>query len=512
MAYNKRWIMVAGVMLAAIGLMLLFSLLMEQVVESAMVDDKKPGRSGVAQAGLWDTGGAVTISGTFTVNLPLVVSQYGSPPAPFGVQMYGPVTYTTGLSQVIAAGARWIRVPIMWSSAEPENRFPQNYTWGAIDRQVRALRGENIEPVLILQGNPSWVADYAQGPVNNLGEMQQFVGALVERFDGDGYFDAPGSPVVRYWEFYNEPDNTDLWHAEHSGYGYFGYRGDEYAALLDAIYPAVKAANPSAQVVFGGVAYDYFDYEGGVFDPDFVDDVLSHCTGPCFDVMNFHYYPYYRGRWEPYGKDVIGKTRFFESKLDQYGLERPLVCTETTWPSASTWGSEALQSRYVAVVYARSLAAGLKLMNWYAWIDADSSLPGLLDNNLEPKPAYYAYQTLTEQLGKSRYLRPLSPTETGGGNIEGYVFNVPGPDGWGRLDVMWYDCPGYLETPPTNCPPGVFETVKVQAPALRVVSVHGNSGLLDDGSDGLVDGLVTVSVGPDPVYLRHLPANGGELP
>ena len=46
--------------------------------------------------------------------------------------------------------------------------------------------------------------------------------------------DAPGSPIVAYWEFYNEPDNRDFW----------GHAADEYAELLAAVYPVVKAANP----------------------------------------------------------------------------------------------------------------------------------------------------------------------------------------------------------------------------------------------------------------------------
>jgi len=452
--------------------------------------------------------GGLASNGAYTTYLPLVALNDGAPPPLFGVQMYGTVTYTTGLSEVAAAGARWIRAPISWDSAEPVNCTPDQYNWAAIDAQVRALTDEGIEPLLTLGGNPSWAAIYPMGPVTDLADLQEFMGALVERFDGDGYKDAPGSSVVRYWEIYNEPDAVSEDAAATGGYALFGYNGAGYAELLDAIYPVVKAASARAQVVLGGVAHDHFDYEGGGFDPDFVDDVLSNCTGPCFDVMNFHYFPFYRIRWETYGRDVIGKADYLRSKLSGYGFDRPLMCTETTWPSASVWGSEALQPRYVAAAYARGAAAGLVLQNWYAWKDVDSSLPGLLDSGLQSKPAYYAYQTLTAQLGQSRYVRPLTEEETGGGNIEGYVFSVPGANGRERLDVVWYDCPGYLEMPPQDCPSGTSQTMMVPVSVLWIVDLYGNSSVQYDASDGVIDGHVALEIWPDPVYVKYNPPSG----
>ena len=37
-------------------------------------------------------------------------------------------------------------------------------------------------------------------------QFKQYFREVVERYDGDGYKDAPGSAVVTYWEMYNEPD------------------------------------------------------------------------------------------------------------------------------------------------------------------------------------------------------------------------------------------------------------------------------------------------------------------
>lgn len=444
---------------------------------------------------------SITDNNTHTLHLPFVGLNAGAPPPLFGVQMYG----TSGLDKIADAGARWIRLPISWESVEPTDRMPDQYNWASIDATVQSLTNEGIEPLLTLGGNPDWAAIYPMGPVTDLADLQQFMGALVERFDGDGYEDAPGSPVVRYWEIYNEPDATRESAADHGGYGFFGHRGSEYAKLLDAIYPVVKEASPRSQVVFGGVAHDNFDDEGGGFDRYFVDEVLANCTTKGFDVMNFHYYPYYRSRWEAYGTDVIGKANYFRSKLADYGFDRPLMCTETTWPRASMWGSDDLQVRYVVAANVRGVAAGFLTQNWYAWRDVDSSLPGLLDNDLQPKPAYYAYQTLADQLGKASYKRPLTKDETNSDNIEGYVFTVPGKSVKSRLDVIWYDCPGYKYTPPEDCSPGVSQTMEVQASALQVTDLYGNSNIQYDLDDGIADGKVTLEIGPDPVYVKYDP-------
>jgi hypothetical protein len=342
------------------------------------------------------------------------------------------------------------------------------------------------------------------GPVTDVADLQEFMGALVERFDGDGVADAPGSPAVRYWEIYNEPDASDEWHAEHGGYGFFGNQGDVYAAHLDALYPVIKAASPKAQVVFGGVAFDNFDDQGGSFDRYFIDDVLRNCTGPCFDVMNFHYFPYYRFRWENFGRDVIGKVNVIRSKLASHGFDRPLMCTETSWPTGINWGSEVLQARYVIAGNVRGLAKGLVVMSWYAWNDNDPSLPGLVNNQLEPKPGYYAYQTMSKQLENSRFVRALSEQETGSSDVEGYVFDVPGESQPERLDVIWFDCPEYQQFPPSNCGTGTSYTLAMPASALQITDMYGNSSVRYDASDGVTDGNVSLEIRPDPIYVKHV--------
>jgi hypothetical protein len=64
-------------------------------------------------------------------------------------------------------------------------------------------------------------------------------------------------PNVHYWEIWNEQDAASgvedyygCWGDPNDPWGGGGY----YAQVLEAVYPAIKSANPLAKIVFGGLA------------------------------------------------------------------------------------------------------------------------------------------------------------------------------------------------------------------------------------------------------------------
>jgi hypothetical protein len=433
---------------------------------------------------------------THTIYLPLVSRCYIPRVLPFGVQFYGILTNSNGLDDIADAGAHWIRMPLSWAAVEPTDTTPEHYNWSGLDQSVINAVAEGIELVLTIGGQPSWAAVYPMGPVTDTADIKEFVGALVERYDGDGIGDAPGSPRVRYFELYNEPDNADVHHAQTGGWGYWGHNGAGYAALLRELYPVVKAASPGAQWVFGGLALDWFEEDGGVFDSHFLDDVLAACRGhSCFDVMNFHYYPPFRPKWEPYGVDIIGKANYVRQKLAEYGFEGvPVICTETSWAGGAGWGSDELQSRYVIKGYVRAIAADLSIVVWYSSDDrSDSTLSGLLDSALQPKPSYWTYWRMTRMLGEAVYQRPLTLAETGSEQIKGYTFSQACG---GRLDVVWTE-----DGTPYDPGDDPWLLLTVHASTLRVTDKSGNEFWTSD--DG--DGRITVLVGGSPLYLEYNP-------
>ena len=206
------------------------------------------------------------------------------------------------------------------------------------------------------------------------------MGQVVERYDGDGIDDAPGSPVIHYWELFNEPDANDNSIDDPR----WGHHGDEYALMLSHVYPAVKAANPDALVVFGGIAYDYFEDQGGPFVKDFLIDVLAAGGGAHFDVMNFHSYPAFHAYWTTnQGASLYEKTQAVRTIMAQYGhANKPMIVTEAGWHSnnpANYPSSYESQARYVTELFVQSKAADLDIMIWWMLYDPSN---GYWDNGL----------------------------------------------------------------------------------------------------------------------------------
>ena len=425
----------------------------------------------------------------------------------FGVQVYNDSRPNSRFyPSLMDSGATWLRVPINWLVVEPTNTAPSGYLWAFADQPLGAAQdsGESgIRLIATLESAPAW-ARYdsfnPDGPINPayMNEFQEFVGAIVERYDGDGYQDAPGSPKVEYWEFYNEPDRrldtTD---------GRWGYHPAEYAAMLKAVYPVVKSANPNAKVVFGGIAYDFFIEQGGPFVRSFLDGVLNAGAGSYFDIFNFHTYPAFASNWLAPGANNGGaglyeKAQHLRQKLADHGLDKPIIITEAGWQSNTTpggMGSEEIQARYVAQLFTQSLAANMDVMIWWMLYDPGEGTGdyGLVTWALVPyrKPSFTAYQTIVNQLTHKEFVRVLSPAERQHNLMEAYQFRdtITGRD----LYVSWLNPVNTNETAALNIP----------AEEVRMISLYGASGpIIYDAADGADDGRVRVTVSGQPVYIE----------
>jgi hypothetical protein len=213
---------------------------------------------------------------------------------------------------------------------------------------------------------------------------------MAERYDCDGVDDASGSPCVRYWSFYAEPDNGVITRAYgvNGGKGYWGHNGAGYAAMLSQVSPAIHAANPQAQVLIGGLAYDWFEENSGPFVRSFLTDTLAALNGhpggaPTYiDAVAFHYYPINAG-WST----IREKALEVRGIMERHGVgDLPLLSPEMGFWSAAPISSESYQARWLVQTYVRGLSVGLQHM--LAW---------------------------------ARYLRSLQVA-----NAEGYVFRMPG--------------------------------------------------------------------------------------
>jgi hypothetical protein len=429
----------------------------------------------------------------------------------FGAQFMG---NTSALGQAQVLGVYWIRTYLGWDNIEPLDTDPPTYNWGYYDAFLSSLATSDREVIVTIFHNPGWAATNMDGPIDKPGGLAafgQFVGALVERYDGDGVDDAPGSPQIRYWEFYNEPDAADRW-AGH---------GADYAAMLKTVYPAAHAADPTAQVVFGGLAYDWWLPEcppGTCWDQDFLSTVINNASGsqyPYFDVLNYHFYNRLAGKWNP--PNVVGKLKHLLSNQVPVGLRTmPVLVTEYGEPfsgeSQTPAYSHQIASRYAVQGTTQLLAQpawGVSTIIGSIWFTLEyyNESPrrwGLLQPDLSLSDEGRAFQTTTRELADASFLQQMSIS-----GVEGYSFQA---SGWpGTKFVLWA----------TDFNVNVsFSAALVRQVQMTCSSTAGPctwserfvaDGSADDRDHNPHNNAVLLSISQDPTFVQLLPA-GYETP
>lgn len=418
---------------------------------------------------------------------------------------------------LLNSGATWVRTNIPWNQVEPANTTPDKYDWTNADYQVSMAYQRCWPLVLTLGYNPSWASTLSEGYLDrtSVSEMAQLMGAVAERYDGDGVQDAPGSPKVFYFEMYNEPDV-----GENSVQVRWGDAPDKYADMLKAVYPAIKAANPQAQVVFGGIAFDFFTDQdpvhpenNGPFVRAFFENVLKNGGGAYFDIMNYHFYPLFGSNWtDDFPKDgpgLVEKTEAVRAIMRKYNIDKPVIITEAGWHNNVTLphGDDTLQVRYVQKLYTQAKAAGIPMLAWWPFSDVGESYgldSGLVSREIAGqitlKPAYYAYGVFAREMVSATYVAEIEA----GSDIKVYKFR---DDVKGRtVYVAW--------TNPTDLASAFGSATvpyKDTARSTNVTLVGSSAQAYDafwtkvadvtDAGDGRTDNRVKVPIDGNPRYI-----------
>ncbi|MBE3118145.1 MAG: cellulase family glycosylhydrolase, partial [Candidatus Atribacteria bacterium] len=368
---------------------------------------------------------------TFTIYLPLVMNSFPIPniQTVFGAEMYA-INAGGGLDQMATANMSWVRRnAVVWSSIESTEG---TYNWSAmasLETELQNASSKGIQVVLIVRSTPEWARKIAGtgpscGPISQskLPAFGNFMRALVARYSVAPY-------NVKYWELWNEEDAPFItgdniwgcWGDTTDAYDGGGY----YAEMLKAAYPQIKAADPQAQVLVGGLLLDCDPRPGAgcaVVGHDskqsmFLEGILRHNGlndgGNYFDGISFHAYDFYdwvgyfgsfgqygngvwQSTWNSTGPVTIAKAEFIKSVLSRYGVtgkflmntEVALVCGDADGSQSycKTTDFETTKAYYVAQTYAVAIAEGLRANIWYSVLGWRNS--ELLNADLSPRPAY----------------------------------------------------------------------------------------------------------------------------
>ncbi|MFC2037685.1 hypothetical protein ACFLYD_06940 [Chloroflexota bacterium] len=364
------------------------------------------------------------------------------------------MTLDHGLVQALEAGIKAVRYgAISWKDVEPVRTDPPTYHWDvleALDADLISAAQADMQVALLVLFTPDWaqaVPGHSCGPIreDKLDAFAQFLLAVVGRYSNPPY-------NVKYWELFNEPDVDPSHVPPDSVFGCWGNQDDEYygarvyAEMLKQAYPAIKQADPQAQVLMGGLLLDC-DPHNPPPDKDcssatFLEGILASGGGPFFDIAGYHAYTYYRGglgqmanpNWPGSVTTVLEKGVFLRDVLDRHGYEeKPLISSEAALlcfrPTDECLETQAM---YVPRAYAEALALGLEGQIYYAMINEEWRHTGLLLPDLTPKPVYRAYNTATFFLAAVTYEGPAMGYPPG---IAGYAFRRN--DAQEYIDVIW---------------------------------------------------------------------------
>jgi hypothetical protein len=361
----------------------------------------------------------------------------------FGAQINDAIDEARGLSQAVSGGVYWVRFDAFeWDRIEPVQTIPPSFHWENVDEgSLQRASQSGLKVIAVVKYTPDWAQKYPGsgcGPIKStaFAAFAEFLTQAVNRYKNPPY-------NIQYWELGNEIDAPVYY--ERSVFGCWGdvsdpyFGGEYYAQMLKAAYPAIKAADPQAQVLLGGLVLDNPN-EIPYSITRFFEGVLRGGGGPFFDLVNFHSYSYFTGvpgliynpNWPGSPTSLPEKTAFLKTILTRYGLgNKPLINTETAlYCDVNTDPCFETQAVFTAKAYAEGIALGLRGLVYYA-LKSEWRLTGLLRPDNTPRPSYLAFQTAADFLTLAQYCGPVAGYPTG---IVGHSFWPPGET---PLDVIW---------------------------------------------------------------------------
>jgi hypothetical protein len=306
------------------------------------------------------------------------------------IQNEDATTLGSDLDALASTHTTWVRFDINW--AQIQGGGPSSYAWTAIDRVARGIVARGMKPLGVIAYTPSW-ARPAGTTARHPPDPAQY--ATFAR-TAAAHYSALG---VHAYEVWNEPNITNFWETPDVA---------AYTKLLEAAYPAIKAADPSATVLTGGTSPAASN--GTNISPvDFLKGIYANGGKGSFDAVAHH--PYC---WPALPGDAKDWSAWYQMYGTATSLRSLMVANGDG--AKKIWGTEfgaptdGPAGSYVSEAdQAAALRAAWRLwgsydwagpLMWYAGRDLGTSTTtrenffGLLRNDWSAKPAFTDLQAL----------------------------------------------------------------------------------------------------------------------
>ncbi|MBW4436102.1 MAG: beta-galactosidase [Pleurocapsa minor GSE-CHR-MK-17-07R] len=216
-----------------------------------------------------------------------------------------------------------------WAYAEPTEG---EYNWASFDRIVRHASDQGITVIARLGLVPAWAQpdDDTRVTINTLTadrfpDFARFAGAFAARYAG----------VIDRIIIWNEPNLAFEW-------GYRQVDPAAYADLLRAVYPAIHAANPGAEVIAAGLAPNLEPPESAAAMSDllYLEQFYEAGAANYFDALSMHPYGLLTGPLDAPDETLLNFRRA-ELQRDimvrNGDADKPVYVTEMGWNDSDRW-------------------------------------------------------------------------------------------------------------------------------------------------------------------------------
>ncbi|MBZ0255186.1 cellulase family glycosylhydrolase [bacterium] len=287
------------------------------------------------------------------------------------------------MDMIQTAGFGVVRMDLKWQAVEREKGV---YDFSGYKKLTEAMRKRNQIPLYILDySNPLYEENRAVTTPEGRKAFARFaVEALVRLGQG---------PVI--WEIWNEPNLEQFWDVQPSA--------EDYVLLVETTSKLMRRIDPHCTIAAPASSR---------IDMEFLTQCFELGMLQWIDAVSVHPYR----STEP--ETAIAEYSELRKAIDKNSPDRfiPILSGEWGCPVhvyEERTVDELTQACYLSRQFLSNFISGVRVSIWYDWRNDgdDPEEPehnfGTVDQNMEPKLAYWAAKTLTEQLRGMTYITRL---------------------------------------------------------------------------------------------------------